>query len=276
MSRRYSEEEAQRIFALVADRQRTASGTEGLSLAELEEAAQAAGLDPALVAVAAAELDSVPQAERTLLGTPVEVVRSRVLDGAVGDDAWAAMVAQARREFGQPGMAGQIGRLREWTAISGGTKNGVTTRLTVEPTGAGTRVTLTRSIRDTVFGFTLASAVQWAMAVLFTVLGMAGVDPEMWIAALVMAALGTFFGAGVQIGARVWRRQEAKRFDALLDRLELVSRDAAGRPAAEPFGEETEGPASAERIDPRLLDADPGEASPGEVPGVSRVRTGTP
>ncbi len=154
MPRRFSPEEAQRIFALVADRQRTVSGTDGLSLAELEEAAAAAGLDPGLVAVAAAELDSVPQAEKTLLGTPVEVVRTRLLDGAVGDDAWAAMVSAARREFGQPGMAGQIGRLREWTVISGGTKNGTVTRLTVEPTEAGTRVTLSRSIRDTVFGFT--------------------------------------------------------------------------------------------------------------------------
>ena len=54
MPRRYSEEEAQRIFALVADRQRATTGVEGLSLSELEEAAQAAGLDPGLVAIAAA------------------------------------------------------------------------------------------------------------------------------------------------------------------------------------------------------------------------------
>ena len=226
MPRRYSEEEAQRIFALVADRQRTASGAEGLSLEELEEAARAAGLDPGLVAVAAAELDAAPHDEKTLLGAPTEVVRTRLVEGELSEDAWASMVGQARREFGQPGMAGQIGRLREWTVLNGGTKNGTVTRLTAEPTPEGTRLTLTRSIREVVLGLSIASAIQSAMAVLFTVLAVAGVDPELWIAALIMASLGLAFGGGVQIGARAWQRHEAGRFESLLDRLELVARDA--------------------------------------------------
>ena len=226
MPRRYSEEEAQRIFALVADRQRAASGAEGLSLEELEEAARAAGLDPNLVAVAAAELDAASHDEKTLVGAPVEVVRTRLLDGELSEDAWASMVGQARREFGQPGMAGQIGRLREWTVLNGGTKNGTVTRLTAEPTPEGTRLTLTRSIREVVLGMSIAAAIQSAMAVLFTVLAVAGVDSELWIAALIMGSLGLVFGGGVQIGARAWQRHEAGRFEALLDRLELVARDA--------------------------------------------------
>jgi len=250
MPRRFSEEEAQRIFALVAERQRTASGVEGLSLAELEEAASAAGLDPGLVAIAAAELDSAPQPEKTLLGTPVEVIRSRVLDGPLDDDTWASMVATARREFGQPGMAGQIGRLREWTVISGGTKNGVTTRLTVEPTADGTRVTLSRSIRDTVFGLTLAAAIQWGMAVLFSVFVLVGVESELWVAAAMMAAMGTLFGGGVQIGSRVWRRREARRFESLIDRLELIARDAPVQHAT------VATPPAERRIDPVHLDGD--------------------
>lgn len=229
MPRRYSEEEAQRIFALVAERQRTASGTDGLSLAELEEAAGAAGLDPGLVAIAAAELDAAPHAEKTFARVPIEVVRTRVLDGPLDDDAWAGMVSAARREFGQPGMAGQIGRLREWTVINGGTKNGTVTRLTAEPTAEGTRVTLTRSIREVVMGLTIAGAIQWAMALLFGTMALTGVEPDLWIAAAMMATLGTLFGAGTQVGARVWRRHEAGRFEALLDRMELVARDAAPR-----------------------------------------------
>ncbi|WP_412060514.1 hypothetical protein [Rubrivirga sp. IMCC45206] len=253
MTRRYSEEEAQRIFALVAERQRAASGVEGLSLAELEEAASAAGLDPGLVAIAAAELDTAPHPEKTMLGAPTEVVRSRVLDRPLDDDAWAAVVGAARREFGQPGMAGQIGRLREWTVISGGTKNGITTRLTVEPTERGARVTLSRSVRDTVFGLTLASAIQGAMAVFFGVMWMAGVDPELWVPAVLMAGIGTLMGAGVQIGARVWRRREGRRFDALLDRFELIALDrpTTATPAV-PDG----------RIDPALLDTDPPDSEP--------------
>ena len=255
MPRRYSEEEAQRIFALVADRQRMTSGADGLSLSELEEAAQAAGLDPGLVAIAAAELDSAPQAEKTLLGTPIEVVRSRVFDGPVDDDAWASMVTAARREFGQPGMAGQIGRLREWTVISGGTKNGITTRLTLEPAGDGSRVTLSRSIRDTVFGFTIAAAVQGAMALLFLTLWLAGADPELWVPAVIMAGMGVMFGAGAQVGTRVWRRREARRFESLLDRLDLIARDATPGPFVRATRE-----ATAPRLDPVHLDIEEDEA----------------
>lgn len=261
MPRRFSEEEAQRIFALVAERQRAASGAEGLSLGELEEAAEAAGLDPSLVAVAAAELDSAPHAERTLLGTPTEVIRTRVVDGPLSDDAWAAMVAAARREFGQPGMAGQIGRLREWTMISGGTKNGITTRLAVEPAGDGTRITVSRSIRETIFGLTLAAGIQLAMASLFLILAAAGVDPELWIATLVLAGMAAAFGAGAQIGSRIWQRREARRFESLLDRLDLIARDAASTPALGDRARPQEG-----RIDPTLLDAAP-EQRPGDAVG---------
>ncbi|PAP78341.1 hypothetical protein [Rubrivirga marina] len=270
MPRRYSEEEAQRIFALVADRQRTASGAEGLSLEELEEAARAAGLDPRLVAVAAAELDAAPHDQKTLLGAPVEVVRTRLLDGPISEDAWASMVGHARREFGQPGMAGQIGRLREWTVINGGTKNGTVTRLTAEPTPDGTRLTLTRSIREVVFGLSIAAAIQSAMAVLFTVLAVAGVDPELWIAAGIMAGLGILFGAGVQIGSRGWQRHEAGRFEALLDRLELVARDAEPVAEAVPPVPAARSAAPAPRLSLDTL----GEA-PDEERAAGRTRTRT-
>ena len=273
MPRRYSEEEAQRIFALVADRQRATTGVEGLSLSELEEAAQAAGLDPGLVAIAAAELDSAPQAEKTLLGTPIEVVRSRVFDGPVDDDAWASMVTAARREFGQPGMAGQVGRLREWTVISGGTKNGITTRLTLEPAGDGARVTLSRSIRDTVFGFTIAAAIQCAMALLFLTLWAAGADPELWVPAVIMAGMGGLFGAGAQIGTRVWRRREGRRFESLLDRLDLIARDATPGSFVRATREATETrEATAPRIDPVHLDAEEDEAEDASAPR-SRTRS---
>jgi hypothetical protein len=271
MPRRYSEEEAQRIFALVADRQRATSGAEGLSLEELEEAARAAGLDPSLVAVAAAELDAAPHDEKRLLGAPIEVVRTRLLDGPLSEDAWASMVAHARREFGQPGMAGQIGRLREWTVINGGAKNGTVTRLTAEPVAEGTRITISRSIRETVFGFTLAAAIHSAMAVLFTVLAVAGVDPELWIAAGIIAGLGLVFGGGVQIGSRVWQRREASRFESLLDRLELVARDAP-KEAAPPASVASLAVSGAA---PRLsLDAlDDAPETDGTVSGRTRTRT---
>ena len=255
MSRRFSEEEAQRIFARVAERQReTAPADRGLSLAELEEAARAAGLDASLVVAAAAELDAAPHDERTILGAPVETIRTRHVAAPLDDDTWARLVGAARREFGQPGMAGQIGRLREWTLISGGTKNGTVTRLAAEPTAEGTRITVSRSIAESVKGFTLAATIQWGMALVFGTMALAGVDSELWIVTAVLFGLGLVFGAGSQIGTRVWHRQQTRRFDRLLDRLELAARDGATAPPV------TAEPATAEPA-PRLsLDADAPES----------------
>ena len=63
--RRYSEKEAGTILRKAAEMQRaepTATDPSGFSLAELEEVAREAGIDPAVVRSAAAELD-VPAAE---------------------------------------------------------------------------------------------------------------------------------------------------------------------------------------------------------------------
>lgn len=262
MTRRYSEEEAQRIFALVAERQRTTPGADGgLSLAELEEAARAAGLDPALVASAAAELDAAPGPDRRLGGAPVEVVRQRVVAGTVDDDTWAQMVSAMRAEFGQVGMAGQVGRLREWTLVSGGSKNGTVTRLTVEPTADGARITLSRSVRDAVLGLQIAQIVQAAMALLFGALALFGVESEMWIPATLLLGLSAAFAVGTQVGARVWHRHQSGRSESLLDRLELIARASAPPPRdvrePEAFPEAAEGGLRAgSRLDLDALDLD--------------------
>ena len=256
MSRRFSEEEAQRIFARAAERQRVTSASEtGLSLADLEEAARAAGLDPALVAAAAAEVDAPASAPvRTLATAPVETLVTRIVPGTLTDDAWAEMVAAARAEFGQAGMAGQIGRFREWTAVSGGTKNGITTRLAAEPVPGGFRVTLSQSVRDMVFGFTIAAAIQALMTVVFAVVTISSGDPEFWIPTVIMAAFVLLFGGGTQVGTRLWHRRRTEQFDRLLDRFELIARAASDPQRAAPAAAPS---AAASRLD---LDALPDTA----------------
>ncbi|MEM6328184.1 MAG: hypothetical protein AAF791_13805, partial [Bacteroidota bacterium] len=197
----------------------------GLSLEDLREAALAAGLDPSYVTRAVAELDSVPDKERTLLGAPVEVVRQRIVPGTLTDDTWASMVDAARAHFGETGIAGQIGHLREWTLQTGtGNGNRTVTRLSAEPTEGGVRLLLTQSIRETVKAFSLATGIVSVMMVLFTVLAAAGVDPELWVAVGIMAVMALGFGAGSQLWARWWSADRSGQFDALLDRLELVTR----------------------------------------------------
>ena len=229
MPRRYSEEEAQRIFAHVAERQRDALAADaGLSIEDLQEAARAAGLDPDLVLQAAVSLDApAPERSQTLLGAPVEVVRQRMIPEPVSDETWAQIVAEARRAFGGVGIAGQIGRLREWTLVSSKASNqNITTRLALEPTPEGTRLTLSRNVRDMALGFTIAGAVNAGMAVLFWVLFALGVQAEFAIPALILTLLAIGFGGGSQVGLRLWETSQANTFTSFLDRAELVVRAA--------------------------------------------------
>lgn len=247
MVRTFTEAEAQRVFARIAEQQRAAdTPAGGLSLDDLEEAARAAGLDPSLVASAAAELDA-PISSKTLLGAPVAVSRQRLIRGTLSDETWETMVAAARAEFGQSGVAGQLGRMREWTLSSSSRR---TTRLALEPVGRDTRLVLTQSVRNETVGFTIAGAIQALMAVGFGIAALAGVDPEFWIPVVLFSAVAVLMLGGSQIGLRVWERRQARRFSALLDRLDLLARDAAPRDAAS-----DERPAG--RIDPALLDAEP-------------------
>ncbi len=269
MARTYTEAEAQKVFARVAERQRVAgSAAGGLSLEDLEEAARAAGLDPTLVAAAASEID-VPEPQRGLLGVPTETVRHRVVRGHVSDEAWEAMVAAARTEFGRTGTAGQVGRTREWTAATGGGNAQAVTRVALEPVGTDTRIVVTRSSRDFALGFTIAGAITAVMAVLFGALFAFGVDPELWIPAVILAVQSTLFLGGTQIGLRVWHRRQTVRVDALLDRLELVARDSAqvapdaapGLPVYAPAAPTASAPAG--RIDAALLgDVEPDDLDP--------------
>lgn len=241
MPRHFTEEEAQRVFARLAELQGQGHGEAGtLSIDELREAARAAGLDASLVERAVADLDAAPERRRTFLSAPVEVTRSRVVPRHLDDDAWAAMVHAARGEFGGSGMAGQIGSLREWTLLGGGGGQGfgggvrgskTSTRLSAEPGDAGTRLTLTQSFREPVQGFSIAGAIHTVMAIAFLVVALVSGDLEFLIPGGIMTLCALVFGGGAQVGARLWADRLGDRFERLLDRQELVAR------AASPDGE---------------------------------------
>ena len=210
---------------------------------------QVAGLDPSLVAAAAAEID-VPEFPRGRLLAPTEVVWQRVVRGRISDDAWEKMVGAARVEFGQTGTAGQIGRTREWTVTAGGRNAQAVTRLALEPVGDDTRIVVTRSAREAVQRLTVAGTIQAAMSVILGGLFAFGVDPKLWIPAVVLGILAVVLLGGSQIGLRVWHQAQERRLEALLDRLELAARiEAPEARAATPLAE---APAPSSRIDAAL------------------------
>jgi hypothetical protein len=121
--RRYSEKEVTRLLKRATELQRAlpvASASKGLTLSELEEVAAEAGLDPALLRQAAAELDvgSLPSAGSgigvRLAGAPLRTVIERTLQGEVPVAAFTTMVPIIQMAADAPGQASQVGNTMTW------------------------------------------------------------------------------------------------------------------------------------------------------------------
>lgn len=225
--RHYAEDEARLVFQRAAARQeavRAASKTKGtrLTLRELQQIGNEAGIDPAFVAAAAAELDQPEPQQRSSFFGPQDLQLERVLPGSMSESAWEAIVNELRNTFDMPGIASQVGAAREWTP-SGESP----VRVVAKPEEDMTRLTIDQSLKEyaqmaPAFGiaFTLVSA-------LLGVLSLLGNDIN-WAPALTFLALAiiTFFAA--RYGTNLYADRQERRLDRILDRLELVAlKDAA-------------------------------------------------
>lgn len=267
--RRYSQAELHAIFERAAERQEAARRAEAasagdLTLAELQEVGAASGIDPAHIAAAAVELNAAPPKDvHTFLGAPTEVERVRVIPYRVSDEAWAQMVAEIRRAFDDDGSVGQIGKIREWTAVGRGMRRDVAMRLALEPIdGGNTRITLRQSVRETTKGSSIAVAIHAVMSLLFAVIALGEGEPDLLIAAVILGGMALAFAGGTWGWLRFWRPKQEQKFDGVLDRLELIARDT------EPEAERTAEPMGENRID---LDALPDPAD--ETVPATRRRT---
>jgi hypothetical protein len=230
MSESFSEEEARQIFARASERQHAVAGRgEGLSLTELQAIGREAGLDPAHIAAAVADLRSGPTPEPTVVaGIDLTPRRVRVLPVELSDDLWEEMVARLRRTFGAKGVPSEVGRIREWT--SGPTSN---LHVVAEPVEGGTRVTIESSRADEARAPSTLGVGGVALAAFFLVLGFAGdklFDPVMWVFVglfLVLGAVGALASRG---GLSRWSARRTGEFDALMDQFDLLARTVATAP----------------------------------------------
>ena len=244
------------MFARAAARQHAhAPPPDGLTLDELQEIGREAGLDPAHIAAVVAESDTEAETQQTWHGVPVGVTRTRLLPDRVSDAEWERIVDVLRAHYKMPGTAQQIGR-REWTTAAGST---MAYRVTVEPRDNGdlVRVEAPASARSAgiLIGLGLsAAAIVMFLSTALTTGELAG--PA--LASAPFAAFGALFYLSVLAMARFAAPREAARHDALLDRIDLLSRaDAAV--ASSTAASSTAGPAPALDLD-ELADAPDAEA----------------
>jgi hypothetical protein len=120
--RRFDDDEVSLILRRVGELQQARSASAGgMSLAELESVAREAGLDPALVRQAAAEVQSRDAATPALagsrfLGAPTTLRFERVVDGEVPASEYDVLVDEIRRAFNDVGSTSTLGRTLAWSS----------------------------------------------------------------------------------------------------------------------------------------------------------------
>ena len=215
--RRYTDEEAAEIFeraaSAEAERPRLATG-QGMTLADLQQVAGEAGIDPTLVAEAAQALDLRPASTaRRFLGLPVGVNHSVDLGRPLPDEEWHTLVAELRETFQAAGLVRNDGPFRQWA-------NG-NLKIMVEPSGSGHRVrfqTYNDGARQLMTAGAASLGLSGALLVssmLFPAVAQSGIP----MGVSMLAAMGVgFFGVGA-FRLSSWARRRREQMEALGARL---------------------------------------------------------
>ncbi len=221
--RRFSEREIREVFERAAAQQQAAAQeADGLTLAEMQEVAASAGLDPAFVARAAQAVAlGEPEQGRTATGPiPTGVYRTELLPGPPTDALWAALLSDLRHTFNAEGTVRDDGAVREW-------RNG-NLRATLEPAGVGSRLSL-RTRRDgQAAGVVNLSVVMLIglLAVAVSLVGFGDADAAMgWVG---MAFGGAAGMTGLWLGQRSWATTREGQMEDVATRAR--DRSALGAP----------------------------------------------
>jgi hypothetical protein len=214
--RTYSDSEVALVLKRAAEleQRRGSPRGEGLTLAQLEDIAREAGLDPSLVAEAALELDAGPLAHGgTLFGPPATQRRVETVPGKLNEEGLRALVELVDRRVNQEGIVTTaLGTVR-WT----GQDRLKGTQVSVGPAGEDTRIEVVQRYRERIRRLLhlipAPVAGVWSLPVAAS-LGLGGA-----------AVAATFAGGaliGMGIGHAIWRvlaaqsEREVKRLSAEL------------------------------------------------------------
>ncbi|MEM9664758.1 MAG: hypothetical protein AAF970_07490 [Bacteroidota bacterium] len=234
--RRFTESESADLLGRAArlqaaDQQRGPDET--LSLAELKQAAQAAGIDPLYVEQAVHAPPADAPAFPRKFGMSTGIRRTRLVPGPISEEAWGEMVAEMRRTLDGRGDTETVGAMRDWTHEGH--------HLSAEPEGDQVRLTATKAWRGEPTALLFALAALLILSALFLATGLREGETA-------MIGMGIAYGVFAGLTGLAWpnkRRTKAKlrdTYEGLLDRLEQIARrhaspEATAHPALEPFDE---------------------------------------
>lgn len=268
MSRYFSREEAERIFALAAERQQARLSAEEnqLTLADLEEAGRAAGIDPAFIRAAASDLMRPDRAtaRRTFFGLPVEYRESHLIPMAFDEASWRKSVDLFVKVYGKAGQTLDVGTTRRWLARES-EENQMPAQIIAEEEEHGTRFTIERKMWPMTLGFGIGAVVNLLIGLIFFTLYLTTpTAADLWLPGMIMTFIGLVFSAGTTWGLKAFGRRELERFAEVFAGLERLAMEEAP-----PIGDR-QSVDSVEVSPPISLDAEPDPQEPSERKVVRR------
>ncbi len=218
--RRYTEEEMALVLRRAVELEglrRDAPRGEGrvLTLREIQEIAREAGIDPALVERAAAQLDAPAGARgRSLLGPHPTVVMEGTVVGTLGEPELADLAATTQRELGVEGIVTEaLGSVR-WTNQ---TRSGAT-QVVFTPGADRTRIEVLDRHATQVRAVIHLLPAFWGGMIGVAVAASGAMDPGLAVALVTGSSLaGAAIGRGVWEAVAGWSRRKVRR---LLSRLQ--------------------------------------------------------
>ena len=207
-SRQYSDREVRLILKSAVELQQRLADLAGeraggMSLAELEQVAAEAGLDPTFVRRAAAQLDApaAPSDRSIFLGGPTQLVLERVVNLTIDPDRFDHLLDVVRAVTHEVGEVSTVGRQFGWKGRLDGAKSDVSVSAGDDRTTLRVRIQL-----DEV-----------AVSHFMLKTGMLGVGGGLFGAAVTVADYGPValvLGGGVLASGYLWSRHGLRRATA--------------------------------------------------------------
>ena len=221
--RRYDRDEVSEILRRAAEEQhaadKTTAGDPGLTLAELQNVAEEAGIAPRHVERAAGAVAANAPQDTESWGGFRRIERVRTFPYRVGESVWRRMLAEGRRHAGTQGDLKRTGgSSREWDTLTG-----LHIMLDTGPQGSTLRVT---SGNQMIGGLAHAfGELALPMAALFGIGGALTGSLGVGLVAVFIVLIVGFFAARFITRRQADRR--ARQADALLARLSRVIEEEA-------------------------------------------------
>jgi hypothetical protein len=265
----FNEDEIQKLLARAAELQAASddsSSTPGLTLEEVEQAAESAGLNPRHVRQAARELSRPKTTHASTDVNDSHLFVERWIDRPMSEEVWTAVRSELRHRTGVPqgwslsspfewSTTERIGDTREWTHHRLGNTREL--RVSVRPSGEQTQLRLAK--RTSTDGTPLLNALGIGIGLTIASASIVGGIMGSWLWALLGGVLA--FGIvtpAAYAGIKAWRRSELRSLETLADQLERVLADSPSTAAASQMDRSSQG----QLDDVRMESSDPSDSSP--------------